>query len=160
MKIGHICLDTIDTGRLDRIAALVEAIALRGVEQHVIVASHALARRLVGFPRVSVGPTVRSPIMAYCLMPDVELVHVHDDKSGQAGLLLKLTRSIPFVITMNASIANDRSPLGRSVLNRAELTIDEQNTASSQLQGSDQLHIYQQALARKLEFPEHADRRH
>ena len=160
MKIGHICLDTVDAGKLNRIAALVEAIARQGVEQHILVASRELALRLAACPHLSVGPTVRSPIMAYCLMPEVELVHVHDDKSGQAALLLKLTRSIPFIITMDASFANDTSPLGRSVRNRASLAISEAYSASSQPQGLEQLHIYQQALSRRSEFPEYANRRH
>jgi len=111
MKVGHICLATMGGTEIERFAQLVEAISQFDVEQHVLVASHALGRRLAKCAHVTVGPIVRSPVMAYCLMPQVDLAHVHDGKSGQAGLLLTLTRSIPFVITTNESTAVDRNPL-------------------------------------------------
>jgi hypothetical protein len=56
-------------------------------------------------------------------MPDVDLVHVHEIRSGQAGLLLTLTRSIPFVITASRDQSRQRNPISRSVFRRAARTI-------------------------------------
>jgi hypothetical protein len=99
VKIGQIFLDLSASSSDERFIELVAALAEQGVEQHVLVAGARLARRLADIPKVWVGPVVLTPVMAYCLMPDVDLVHVHEIRSGQAGLLLTLTRSIPFVIT-------------------------------------------------------------
>ena len=41
--------------------------------------------------------------MAYCLMPEVDIVHIHEPDSGQAGLLLTLARSIPFVMIVQGA---------------------------------------------------------
>ena len=99
MKIGHICLAPAESETYEHFAALVEAIAATQIdaEQHVLVANVALARRLASCRGVSVGPVVTTAVMAYCLMPNVEIAHVHESKSGQAGLLLTLTRSIPLI---------------------------------------------------------------
>ena len=88
VKIGHIYLSTASDDAASEFALLVEALDRLAVEQHAIVSSAALARRLQSCPYVTVGPVVKSPVVAYCLMPDIDLVHAHDEKSGQAGLLL------------------------------------------------------------------------
>lgn len=123
MIIGHICLAARADDAVDRFAALVEALDRLAVEQTVLVASAPLARRLQSCPYVTVGPIVRSPVVAYCLMPDVDVVHIHDDKSGQAGLLLTLTRSTPFVMTTPEKSSPGRNPLKRSVFHRAQSLI-------------------------------------
>lgn len=123
MKIGQIFLDLSASSSDERFIELVAALAEQGVEQHVLVAGARLARRLADIPKVWVGPVVLTPVMAYCLMPDVDLVHVHEIRSGQAGLLLTLTRSIPFVITASRDQARQRNPISRSVFRRAARTI-------------------------------------
>jgi hypothetical protein len=123
VKIGQIFLDLSASSSDERFIELVAALAEQGVEQHVLVAGARLARRLADIPKVWVGPVVLTPVMAYCLMPDVDLVHVHEIRSGQAGLLLTLTRSIPFVITASRDQARQRNPISRSVFRRAARTI-------------------------------------
>lgn len=98
---------------------LIEALQRRDVEQHVLVADSGIARRLALLENVSVGPVVHSAISAYCLLPRVDLVHVHDTTSAQAGLLLALTRSIPYVLTHRGSLPSGKSPLLQSIYKRA-----------------------------------------
>ncbi|NNC77235.1 MAG: hypothetical protein HKN77_04680, partial [Woeseiaceae bacterium] len=62
---------------------------------------------------------VKTPVMAYCLMPDVPVVHAHDSSGGQAGLLLTLTRSIPYVITRRSSRPVGKNPITRSAVSRS-----------------------------------------
>lgn len=148
MKIGHICLAPPESDAGERFAALVEGISGRDVEQHVLVASVALARRLASSQGVSVGPIVKTPVMAYCLMPNVDVAHVHETKSGQAGLLLTLTRSIPFVITTGSRESSDRNPLTRSVLQRAAHTMQHPDAGPGKQLVSQHLSIYADALSR------------
>jgi hypothetical protein len=123
MKIGHIYLATAaDTTDAD-FAELVETLAGLDIAQHVLVGSVSLARRLAAARNVTIGPIVKAPVMAYCLMPDVDVVHVHEVRSGQAGLLLTLTRSIPFVITARDVEKSSRNPLTRSVFHRAAAVV-------------------------------------
>ncbi|MDH4125860.1 MAG: hypothetical protein OEW64_08025 [Gammaproteobacteria bacterium] len=157
MRLGHICL--LAEGCPDRawFAELVAAISRHEVEQHVLVASASLAERLAGYTNVTVGPIVRSPVLAYCLMPNVEVAHVHDSDSGQAGLLLTLTRSIPFVLTVDDSLSKDSSPLARSVRNRAACTIQSRPADGADLAARNYLEIYRAALSRRSEFPENSN---
>lgn len=99
MRVGHINLAKSFNGAGENFVRLIEALHQHGVTQYVLVRNVALAKRLDLTDDVTVGPTVRSAVMAYCLMPHVDVVHVHDPADGQAGLLLTLTRSIPFVLT-------------------------------------------------------------
>ena len=146
VKIGHICLAPPHSEASERFASLVEAIARHDVEQHVLVASVALARRLATCKRVSVGPIVKTPVMAYCLMPNVEVAHVHESKSGQAGLLLTLTRSIPFIITTTNGESDN--PLTRSVLQRAAQTLNYPASEPGNQSARKLLSIYEDALSR------------
>jgi hypothetical protein len=98
---------------------LIEGINRLGIEQHVIVRNKALARRLAVYEKVTVGPTVTTAVTAYCLMPNVDVVHTHDVASGHAGLLLTLTRSIPYVATRRSALPPGRNPIIRSVYGRA-----------------------------------------
>lgn len=147
MDIGHICLATPDSDAGERFAALVEAISRRGVEQHVLVANLALARRLADCERVTVGPVVKSPVMAYCLMPNVDITHVHESKSGQAGLLLTLTRSIPFVLSSNGMAADEKNPLVRSVFQRAAQVVRHDDISPGAQAATDVLGIYENVLS-------------
>ena len=146
MKIGHICLTPPGNVVSEHFAALVEALDRHDAEQHVLVASVILAKRLAACQSVTVGPIVKTPVMAYCLMPNVDLAHVHESKSGQAGLLLTLTRSIPFVITASGGSGDKMSPLTRSVLHRAAHVIKRPDTEPGNQAASEHLGIYQDAL--------------
>ena len=146
MKIGHICLTPPGNDVSEHFAALVEALDRHDSEQHVLVASVMLAKRLAGCQNVTVGPIVKTPVMAYCLMPNVDLAHVHEGKSGQAGLLLTLTRSIPFVITTSAGSGNTTSPLTRSVLSRAAHVLERLDTEPGNQAAREHLGIYRDVL--------------
>ena len=148
MKIGHICLAPPGGDVSERFAALVEALDRHDSVQHVLVASVMLAKRLAGCQNVTVGPIVKTPVMAYCLMPNVDLAHVHEGKSGQAGLLLTLTRSIPFVITTSAGSGNTTSPLTRSVFHRAAHVLERLDTEPGNQAAREHLGIYQDVLTR------------
>ncbi len=152
MKVGQIYLERASAGRGGRFSALVELLDRLAIEQHVLVADAAIARRLDAAPYVTVGPIVRTPVMAYCLMPDVDVVHVHDEKSEKAGLLLMLTRSVPFVLTRPDRAAALRNPLRRAVLQRAQGQVD-----GSLLDTEDLVKIYQRAANGRLELPEDAN---
>ena len=152
MRIGHIYLSTASDGAASEFASLIEALDRLAVEQHVLVASAALARRLQSCPYVTVGPVVRSPVMAYCLMPEIDLVHVHDEKSAQSGLLLTLTRSVPFVMTRRESEPDGRNPLKRSITQRAQRLIDPADATPDDL-----LQIYRQTVATWSELPQDAN---
>lgn len=145
MKIGQICLATPSDSRSDRFAALVETLADLDIEQHVLVGSVSLARRLAACRSVTVGPVVKTPVMAYCLMPDVDVVHVHEVKSGQAGLLLTLTRSIPFVIAASGDEQSSKNPLTRSVFHRASFVIASAGGEPIEQTAAEYLRVYQEA---------------
>ena len=124
MKIGHICLKNSSSTAAKRFLSIVEGLDRLAIEQHILVADTSLAQRLRALPFATVGPVVRSPVMAYCLMPPVDVVHVHDDQGSQAGLLLTLTRSVPFVLAEGVVAPDSRSPLRKSVLRRAQAIVD------------------------------------
>lgn len=119
MNIGHVNLAKSFTGSAAHFIGLIEALDRQGISQYVIVRNHALARRVAVYDNVIVGPVTRSPVIAYCLMPKVDMVHVHDMESAQSGLLLMLTRSIPYVVTRRHRTDTDGGPIARAIDNRA-----------------------------------------
>lgn len=119
MQIGHINLDKSMNGTGEHFVRLVEELDRLGIKQHVIVRNKALARRLSMYENVTVGPAVTAAVTAYCLMPQVAVVHTHDETSGHAGLLLTLTRSIPYVATRRSALPPGKNPIIRSVYGRA-----------------------------------------
>lgn len=152
MKVGHIFLEGDADDRMARVVELIESLDRLAVDQHVLTASPATARRLGRCPYVTVGPIVRSPIMACCLMPVVDLVHTHDPRSGQAGLLLALTRSIPYVLS-NGSGRRARS-LQQSVLHRAQAQL-----APDYSDPEIVLSAYRDAVGNRSELPKHSNGR-
>ncbi|MGB5627550.1 MAG: glycosyltransferase [Woeseiaceae bacterium] len=118
MQIGHINLAKSSNGAGKHFVNLVEALQALDMRQHVLVRNVALAKRLDLVEGVTVGPAVRSAVMAYCLMPPVDVVHIHDPSEGQSGLLLTLTRSIPFVLT-HRDASQLRNPLAQAIYRRA-----------------------------------------
>jgi len=119
MKIGHINLARSFNGTGEHFIALVEALDRHGIEQHVIVRNNAQAKRIAVYKNVKLGPVTASPVVAYCLMPSVDVVHVHSDASAKSGLLLTLTRSIPFVMTRRSKRKSLLNPISRSIEDRA-----------------------------------------
>ena len=131
MFIGHINLAKSINGTGEHFVSLVESLQQEGVRQHVIVRNPTLARRLDAIEHVVVGPVARSAVTAYCLMPNLDLVHIHDADAAQAGLLLALTRSIPFVLTHRGSLPGSWNPLTQAVYRRAKsvICLDESDVA-------------------------------
>lgn len=118
MYIGHINLAKSFNGAGEQFIKLIEALQRLGVQQHVLVRNIELAKQLDRLDNVTVGPAVRSAITAYCLMPAVNVVHIHDPSDGQSGLLLTLTRSIPFVLTHQKETPGN-GPLAKAIYRRA-----------------------------------------
>jgi len=122
VHLGHINLARSFNGTGEHFVGLVEALQRAGVEQHVLVRNESLAKRIAAVPGVEVGPIVRSAVTAYCLMPRRDLVHIHDVAAGQAGLLLTLTRSIPYVLSHSSNTLNPH-PLTQAVFRRARCIV-------------------------------------
>lgn len=154
MKIGQIYLNKSSSSGARQFYSIVDGLNQLAVEQHVLVADPDLARGLRALPFVTVGPIVRSPVMAYCLMPTVDVAHVYDDYGGQAALLLTLTRSVPFVITEGAISRSTGSPLGKSVLRRSRAIVGPQLLDSERL-----IEVYRKAAGAGSKLPENTDSR-
>lgn len=135
MVIGHINLMPSMNGMGEHFVRLIEGLDRQGLRQHVLVSNGALARRLAVCENVLVGPVVRSAMMAYCLMPDVDVVHAHDQRANQAALVLRLTRSIPYIVTRRSPYLNG-NPIRNSMLARASSIICADATVADTLQKS------------------------
>jgi hypothetical protein len=134
VRIGHINLaDPVDDSA-GHLISLVEALQETGVRQHVLVRNESLATRIAAISGVDVGPVVQVPVMAYCLLPRVHVAHVHEPAAGQAGLLLALTKSIPYVLTHRGQVEAGQSPLIRSIYRRASLVICQDDSEVALLQ--------------------------
>ena len=141
MHVGHINLATTFNGAGEHFVNLVEDLCQHGVEQYVVVRNVALAKRLDIVDGVTVGPVVRSAVTAFCLMPSVDVVHVHDSSSASAGLLMALTRSVPFVLS-DRGIGNARkNPIRQAVEKRASGFVD-----TEAMTGIELMKLYRQAV--------------
>lgn len=141
MHIGHINLAKSLNGAGQHFVNLVESLQRLGVQQYVLVRNVELAKRLDLIDDVTVGPVVRSAVMAYCLTPRLDVVHVHDPSEGQSGLLLTLTRSIPYVLTHRDN-APGKNPLMQAVYKRATGIIYQSDADAAK-----HLRIYNHAVA-------------
>lgn len=137
MRIGHVCLDRHFNGIGEHIVSLVEGLAAQGASQHIIVRNQPLAKRLSLYENVTVGPTTGASVVACRLMPPVDLIHSHDDRSAQVGLLLQLTRSIPFVLTRRSRNNPTDNPITQAYYRRAGSVICTTDAASRALLGMD-----------------------
>lgn len=135
-----------------RFAILVESLDRLAIDQHVLVSNTALARRLHSCPYVTVGPVVKTPVMAYCLMPNVDLVHIHDTKGGQVGLLMTLTRSTPFVMTFDGENKSGGNPIRRSIFDRAQAMV-----SSTELDTEGTIRVYRKTIDAWSELPQDAN---
>ena len=141
MYVGHINLSETFNGAGEHFVNLIESLQQHSLHQYVLVRNIALAKRLDLIDGVLVGPAVRSPITAYCLIPSVDIVHIHDHSSYSAGLLLALTRSVPFVLTRRDVATLGMNPIDKAVRNRASGFIEE-----NQVTASEHLQIYRRAV--------------
>ena len=116
--VGHINLARSPGETNKYFVGLVEGLIDEGIAQHVLVRDRTLAERLDAPDGVTVGPIVSSAVSAFCLMPNCDLVHIHDVPSAQAGLLLTLTRSIPFVMTQGDTLPGN-GPIVQAIYKRA-----------------------------------------
>ena len=119
MYVGHINLERTMNGFGEHFVRLIELLHRQGIRQHVLVADKALARRVAIYEQVQVGPVVRSSVVACCLMPDVDVVHVHEPLGRRAALLLRLTRSVPYVMTWREERYIGDNPISRSIVERS-----------------------------------------
>lgn len=133
MHIGHIYLHARDNGVSEYVVRLVESLDALGVEQHVIADEHDFIARVAISSAVSTGPCTSSSIVATALMPPVNLVHIHDEDAGRAGLLLKLTRSMRYVITRRDPTPLTGSPIQRAIYERAECCIARSSEAAQSI---------------------------
>ena len=157
LKVGQIYLEKATGDGARQFQAIVEGLDRLAIEQHVLVASPELAGSLSALPYVTVGPVVGTPVMAYCLIPDVDVAHVHDGKSGQTGLLLTLTRAVPYVITSTDAAKNTKSKkrtIFGSIWDRAQATIELDDLHPDYL-----IETYRRALDSRSKRPEHTDGR-
>lgn len=123
MLVGHINLSASIDANGEHFFRLVEALQQATVSQYALVRNAALAKRIATIDSVDVGPLVQSPVMACCLMPRVDVVHVHEPAAGQAGLLSALTRSIPYVLTHRGLVPQGSNPLLQAIYRRASAVI-------------------------------------
>lgn len=129
MYIGHINLAETFNGAGEHFVRLIESLKRHSFEQYVLVRNVDLAKRLDLVGGVTVGPAIRSAITAYCLMPGVDVIHIHDTKSASAGLLSILTRGVPFVVTRHCEPDNNMNPLASAIQKRAAGFIDDDQSA-------------------------------
>lgn len=141
MYLGHINLAESFNGAGEHFVRLIESLQKYNVEQYVLVRNIALAKRLDLIDGVTVGPVVRSPVTAYCLMPHVDVVHIHDRSSWSAGLLLTLTKTIPFTLTRRVSLDTTKNPLYQAAVKRASGFIEENDISVHA-----HVQIYRQAI--------------
>jgi hypothetical protein len=130
VHLGHIYLGRSFDVSGEQFIVLVEALQKAGLEQHVLVRNEALAKRIGALTDVVVGPIARSAVTAYCLMPRRDLVHIHDMAAGQAGLLLTLTRSIPYVLSHSPDTVWQH-PLTQAVFRRARCIVCSDDSEAS-----------------------------
>jgi hypothetical protein len=123
MRIGHIDLSAHISSAEEQLVVLIEALSAHSIEQHALVRNPFLAKRLAVCGDVSVGPIVRSRVSAFCLMPAIDLLHVHDRKAVNSGVLLSLARSTPYLLTYRQFSLPGNNPLTRLMYRRAEAII-------------------------------------
>jgi hypothetical protein len=137
MYVGHINLAKSIDDSGENFINLIGALRVREIQQYVLVRNVELAKRLDTIDDVVVGPVVRSAVTAYALMPNLDLVHIHDISAGQAGLLLTLTRSISYVLSHREAVPNGKNPLAQAVYRRALCIICRDDSEASILRHYD-----------------------
>ena len=124
MIVGHVLLRPQSDESIRRMTMLVEWVDHLAIRQHILTSDIVCARRVQSFPHATTGPIVRSPVIANCLMPKVDIVHAHDARGGQVGLLMALTRSVPFVVQRFEDQRSLREPFRDMILRRAGAVLD------------------------------------
>jgi len=119
LTIGHIDLSPGAGAEVSGLASIVVFLAASGVRQHVVAGDMALCRRLCDVDGVAVGPTTSAPAVAFSQMPAVDVLHVHDERSAEAGLLMALTRSTPYIYSDAAANDLPVGPVSAAIYRRA-----------------------------------------
>ena len=134
MFIGHVCLSKDFGLTAKQLLLLVDAIGHQGIQQSVVVRCPSLAHRLANCTNVTVAGLADSPVIAYSMVPPVDLAHMHDPDGVHAGLLLALTRSTPYIITCRSSAALEESVIVRAAYRRAACIVCTTPTTADVLQ--------------------------
>jgi hypothetical protein len=137
LHVGHINLSKSIDDAGEQFAGLVESLRNREIRQYVLVRNVELAKHLDAIDGITVGPVVHSAVTAYALMPNVDIVHIHDMSASQAGLLLTLTRSIPYVLSYGEAMPNGKKPLAQAIYRRALCVICRDDSEASILRHYD-----------------------
>ncbi len=154
VQVGHVLLRPDSKESVCAFVSLVEALDRLTVRQHILMSDAAGLRRVQACPFATVGAIVRSPVVASCMMPGVDVIHAHDASGGQVGLLLTLTRSIPYVLYADARRAA-APPVYDMVLRRATAVLDGTHIDAERL-----IEIYRRTMdgaALLSEFPKYPD---
>lgn len=121
--IGHVNLSKRFDSSGTQLLLLTRALSKHGVRQHAVVRCPLLLEGLSDITNVSLGPLADSPVMANCVLPAVDLAHLHDTRSATTGLILSLTRSIPYIITIRGRAVPAHHAIARSIHRRAACVI-------------------------------------
>lgn len=78
-----------------------------------------LAEKLAGLPGVEVRPVPNNPVSAARATAGADLVHVHEGRAGQAGLLANLFAGRPYLVTRRIPQAPSGRPATRLLYRRA-----------------------------------------
>lgn len=154
MELGHINLDRKGSDRDRDFLAMAENLDHLGVRQHFVVADDAAARYLQRLAFAAGVDVTASPIVANCLMSNVDLVHAHGYRAGRAGLIMTLTRGIPYLLT---AVENERTgtvPLKGSVRRRARAVLADDRVGAAEL-----IDLYTAIMGAESKLPEDADSR-
>lgn len=102
--IAHVLVEAPSNRIVEHCVALVTALSELGFAQRVLTGSATLNRRLALCLNVEAGPPVHSAIGACCSVGDVQVVHAYDITAAQAALILRLTRSIPYLLELDDDV--------------------------------------------------------
>lgn len=122
MNIGHINLEKSLRGIGEHFVCLIDALHHLELRQYLLVQNVTLAKRLDMIAGVTVGPVVTTAITAACCLPHVDIVHIHHPAAVQSGLILTLTRSMPFVLTHRGPVPG-LNPVTQSAYRRAAAVV-------------------------------------
>lgn len=154
MDLGHILLDRKGSDRDRDFLAMAENLDHLGVRQHFVVADDATARYLQRLAFAAGVDVTASPIVANCLISNVDLVHAHGYRAGRAGLIMTLTRGIPYVLTAIQNGRGEAMSLKGSVMRRARVLLTDDRVPVAEL-----IDVYAAVIRGESELPQDADSR-
>ncbi len=123
LKVAHVHLASQHDLSSQQLAILARGLSGLNVDQHAVVRCQQVAEQLSRVPYVTIGPLVSSPIVANCLLPCADICHAHDARSAQTGLLLTLTRSIPFILSYRSQTTVSDAPITKAINRRSRAIV-------------------------------------